>query len=443
MCGAERKYMQDVEKNLRLYRTLSLVGAGIIFAFGLVRRIANPETADPLAERFFVGAVCLIYYAATYFSARVRAHPQQWIYGPLYLVSLWMIHLAYLTSFSVNSAFGLIILIFGCSLGFKTPRVLIWYLGITIAGMAVAALLVQEPEVNLAFFLSSVCSIGLIGYFILRSRFRIQQDLANSKVLLDKTQQMTHVGGWEIDLRANKLSWTDEVYRIHEHPLGHEPSVEEAIKYYTPESLPVIQQAVERAIAEGEGFDLTLTILTARGRLRWVHAMGEAQQEGGKVVKVLGTFQDITAQKQAEATLQEAKEVAEAAVRARSQFLAMISHEIRTPMNGVIGMTSLLLDTPLDDRQREFVETIRLSGDSLLSIINDILDFSKIEAGRIELEEHSFLIHRCLEEALSLLAVKAAEKGLQRRILPSSHPSQRSSPMSPATLVTPSIGHTS
>ena len=77
--------MQNVEENLRLYRTLSLVGAGIIFAFGLVRRIANPETADPLAERFFVGAVCLIYYAATYFSARVRAHPQRWIYGPLYL----------------------------------------------------------------------------------------------------------------------------------------------------------------------------------------------------------------------------------------------------------------------------------------------------------------------------------------------------------------------
>ena len=130
--------MQDVERKLRPYRTLSLVGGCVILAFGLIRRIANPETADPLVERFFVGAACLLYFAATYFSARVRAQPQRWIYGVLYLVSLWMIHLAYLTGFSVNSAFGLIILVFGCSQGFKTPRALMGYLGVTMAGMAAA-----------------------------------------------------------------------------------------------------------------------------------------------------------------------------------------------------------------------------------------------------------------------------------------------------------------
>ncbi len=150
------------------------------------------------------------------------------------------------------------------------------------------------------------------------------------------------------------------------------------------------------------------------GHWRWILARGKAHfSPEGRPLRMLGTQTDITKQKQLETELRQAKEDAETADRAKSEFLAVMSHEIRTPMNGVIGFTNLLLDTSLNPEQRDWLLTIRSSGESLVTLINDILDFSKIESGHLDLDHHPVPVRRCVEEVLDLLWSKANEKKIE------------------------------
>ncbi|MGB2639777.1 MAG: response regulator [Candidatus Acidiferrum sp.] len=185
--------------------------------------------------------------------------------------------------------------------------------------------------------------------------------------------------------------------------------------YYSPELAAKFYEDEQRVIRSGQAeINREETGLDVQGNVSQVMTTQvPLRDRNGRVTGLAGVGRDITHLKKAQEEMQKAREAAEAASRAKSEFLANMSHEIRTPLNGVMGMTDLALETELTPEQREYLETVKISGDSLLTVINDILDFSKIEAGKIDLEAIDFDLRDSLESTLKTLALRADEKGLE------------------------------
>lgn len=370
-------------------------------------------------------------------------------------------------------------------------------------------------------------------------RFKLESDLLHTKQILEQTNDVAQVGGWEIYLEENIVYWSDSTKNIHGVSKEFIPDINSALDFYDTESQPIIRELFEQAISSGKSYDQQLKLNKANGELIWVRVKGIPEFQDNKCIRIFGIIQDIDRTKKiyielehkeamlrafvdyvpasvamfdkefncvsvsnqwadeflfnknnvlnknlfdifshipdyrrkiyeealqgksyknvdeiiyevdniepqhynwavrpwhlasgsvggiiiaaenitedvnANNELRKAKELADIANRAKSDFLANMSHEIRTPLNGVIGFSDLLLKTPLNEMQIQYLNYINESGSSLLSIINDILDFSKIESGKLELYIDKHNVYDLVSQVINVVMYQAQRKGIE------------------------------
>jgi two-component system sensor histidine kinase/response regulator len=220
---------------------------------------------------------------------------------------------------------------------------------------------------------------------------------------------------WDSNILADEQIWNGAVETMFGYPPEQKTSTAWWEEHIHPDDRERILASVDAVLdGGGEVWSEEYRFRRADGKYATVVDRAYVVRDAeGYPTRMIGSMSDITGRKLYERELRRAREEAERANRAKSEFLANMSHEIRTPMNGILGMAELLLDTPLDDEQREFAETVRLSGQNLMMIINDILDFSKIEAGAMRLEVIDLDLRSTVEDVTVLLGGRAQDKGLE------------------------------
>ena len=257
--------------------------------------------------------------------------------------------------------------------------------------------------------------IGFVGVAMdVTARKEAENQLKTFARRLSLATQALQAGVWDWDVRTDHIVWDEKMYELYGVLKNLQVNYQIWADAVVPEDLAEAAAVLQRVISSKSQGSAEFRIKLPDGSLRYILAAeGVVLDDAGQVAHVIGVNIDTSESKQAMIRQRELTERAQAADRAKGEFLANMSHEIRTPMNGVIGMTDLLLHSGLNPPQREFAETIRSSGEILLTIINDILDFSKIEAGKLVFEALDFDLVETVESPLEMLAAAAHAKGVE------------------------------
>jgi len=237
---------------------------------------------------------------------------------------------------------------------------------------------------------------------------RMDKALRDREELLNKMGRVAMIGGWSFNIKTLSLTWTDEVYRIHELDCSLKPTIEMGINFYAPSSRPIIEKAVNRAIKNDEGFDLELELVTAKGKHRFVRVIGnKARETNGSGKEVYGIIQDIT-------ELKKAQEI-QCSLKARSDFISMVTHELRSPFGAIQMGLDYIFDEPTDNLNAKQLEILALSRNSinrLTRLINNTLDLQKLNSGTVSLDIHSYNINNLVQEIKSSMIRWTNEKNI-------------------------------
>ena len=257
-------------------------------------------------------------------------------------------------------------------------------------------------------------------------RVAAQDALAQAKDLLERTQAISKVGGWEYDVATQHLEWTAEVYRLHGLERSYDPNdVEVDIGFYSPESGSVVRNAFRRAVADGEAYDVEVELIRADGDRIWVRTVGQPVSENGAVVRVTGTILDITERKQAEERIRRLNEKLEervltrtveleAANRELESFAYSVSHDLRAPLRALDGFSAILLDDygeQLDEKGRGYLDRIRAADQRMGALIDALLELLRLNRGELRRErvDLSELARRVAAELVEAEPERAVE----------------------------------
>ena len=292
-----------------------------------------------------------------------------------------------------------------------------------MAGNTLLGVLTVQSDEEEAFDTSQINILRIVSSFasVAVSNSLSFKDLAEAEQRMDMAMQGANTGTWEWDPSSNRLITND----IWASMLGYDKdflqnkygeTTNQLIQLIHPDDIESCIDALQSHLRkETEDYRCEFRMKTAEGNWKWLLSVGKAVRHNAAqhAEKVFGIHMDISEAKEMESALKQAKNKAETATKAKSDFLSNMSHEIRTPMNAIIGMSHLALQTELNRKQQNYIEKVHKSAESLLGIINDILDFSKIEAGHLDIESIEFCLDDVLDNLVDVVGFRAEEKAIE------------------------------